>query len=122
MFEILGYLTIGLIPGLIVVDWAIRGRKHDSTRFWRVRATVVTLATFYLAGYFAVFWGSLLGDYHLFDLSGLGTFTGITGRRTNSTGCGVPVTKCTTAPKAWTRSGRITCIRSTRSTSLRSRA
>ena len=76
MFEFLGYLTIGLIPGLIIVDWAIRGRKHDSTRFWRVRATLVTIATFYLAGYFAVFWAALLGDYHLFDLSGLGTWAG----------------------------------------------
>ena len=35
MMDLLGYLTIALIPGLIVVDWAIRGRHHDSTRFWR---------------------------------------------------------------------------------------
>ena len=45
---------------VIVIDWAIRGRKHDSTRFWRVRATLVTIATFYIAGYVAVFWGTLL--------------------------------------------------------------
>ena len=43
MTETLTYLTIGLIPGLILVDWAIRGRKHDSTRFWRLRATLVTI-------------------------------------------------------------------------------
>ena len=30
MTETLTYLTIGLIPGLILLDWAIRGRKHDS--------------------------------------------------------------------------------------------
>ena len=71
MFEILGYLTIGLIPGMIVIDWAIRGRRHDSTRFWRLRATLVTIATFYIAGYVAVFWGTLLGDFHLVDGSGL---------------------------------------------------
>jgi sterol desaturase/sphingolipid hydroxylase (fatty acid hydroxylase superfamily) len=76
MFEIIGYLTIGLIPGLIIVDWAIRRRKHDSTRFWRVRATLVTIATFYIAGYVAVFWGTLLGDFHLVDGSGLGTWGG----------------------------------------------
>jgi sterol desaturase/sphingolipid hydroxylase (fatty acid hydroxylase superfamily) len=76
MFEILAYLTIGLIPGLILIDWAIRGRKHDSTRFWRLRAALVTIATFYIAGYVAVFWGTLLGDFHLVDGSGLGTWAG----------------------------------------------
>jgi len=74
--ELLGYLTIGLIPGFILVDWAIRGNRHASTRFWRIRATVVTIATFYLAGYAAVFWATLLGDFHLFDGSGLGTWAG----------------------------------------------
>ena len=46
MWDLLGYLTIGLIPGIIVIDWALRGRKHDSTRFWRLRATIVTIAIF----------------------------------------------------------------------------
>jgi len=76
MWDLLGYLTIGLIPGAIVIDWLIRGRQHDSTRFWRVRAAVVTIATFYLAGYVAVFWGTLLGDFHMLDGSGLGTWGG----------------------------------------------
>jgi len=76
MWEILGYLTIGLIPGAIVLDWAIRGRRHDSTRYWRVRATLVTIAIFYLSGYFAVFWGTVLGDFHLLDLAGLGAWGG----------------------------------------------
>ena len=76
MIRYLELATLGLIPALIAVDWAIRGRRHDSTRFWRVRATVVTLATFYLAGYVAVFWGTLLGDIHLIDGSILGTWGG----------------------------------------------
>ena len=76
MWDLLGYLTIGLIPGVIIIDWAIRGNKHDSTRFWRIRATLVTIATFYIAGYVAVFWGTVLGDFHLFDGSGLGTWGG----------------------------------------------
>lgn len=74
--DILGILTIGLIPGAILLDWAIRGRKHGSTKYWRVRATLVTIATFYLAGYFALFWGTVLGDFHLLDGSGLGTWGG----------------------------------------------
>jgi sterol desaturase/sphingolipid hydroxylase (fatty acid hydroxylase superfamily) len=76
MIDYLQPLTIALIPALIVIDWAIRGRRHDSTRFWRVRATLVTIATFYFAGYVAVFWGTFLGDFHLIDGSGLGTWAG----------------------------------------------
>jgi sterol desaturase/sphingolipid hydroxylase (fatty acid hydroxylase superfamily) len=76
MWNLLGYLTIALIPGAILVDWLIRGRRHDSTRWWRVRATVVTAATFFIAGYVAVFWGTVLGDFHLLDGSGLGTWGG----------------------------------------------
>ena len=130
MFEVLGYLTIGLIPGLIIVDWAIRGRKHDSTRFWRVRATLVTIATFYIAGYVAVFWGTILGDFHLIDGSGLGTWGGaLVGILVyelaallvspccarSSTGCGSPATRCTTVPRAWMRSAPTICTRWTRS-------
>ena len=76
MNEALTYLTIGLIPGLIIIDWAIRGRKHASTRFWRLRASLVTIATFYIAGYVAVFWGTTLGEFHVFDGSKLGTWAG----------------------------------------------
>lgn len=76
MWDLLGYLTIGLIPGAIVLDWLIRGRRHDSTRFWRVRATLVTVATFYISVYVAVFWGTVLGDFHLLNGAGLGTWGG----------------------------------------------
>lgn len=74
--EYLSTLTLGLIPGLILIDWMIRGRKHSSTRYWRLRATLVAIATFYIAGYVAVFWAALLGDFHLIDGSGLGTWIG----------------------------------------------
>jgi sterol desaturase/sphingolipid hydroxylase (fatty acid hydroxylase superfamily) len=76
MIDIIGYLTLGLIPGIIIVDWALRGKGHDSTRFWRIRATVVTVSTFYLAGYIALLWGTLFGDYYVFDGSRLGTWGG----------------------------------------------
>jgi len=76
MYDLLGYLTIGLIPGLIIFDWAIRGRQHGSTRLWRFRGTLVTIAIFYWAGWVAAFWGTLLGDFHLIDGSGLGTWGG----------------------------------------------
>ena len=76
MTDYITLLTIGLIPAFILLDWALRGRKHDSTRFWRLRATAVTAVNFFFAGYVATAWGTLLGGFHLFDLSGLGTWGG----------------------------------------------
>lgn len=80
MNNTLEIMTIGPIPAFLVLDLAIRGKRHDSTRFWRLRATAVTAANFFLAGYVAVFWsvfwGTLLGDFHLYDGSGLGTWGG----------------------------------------------
>jgi sterol desaturase/sphingolipid hydroxylase (fatty acid hydroxylase superfamily) len=76
MYDYIEPLTIGLIPTLIALDWGIRGRKHDSTRFWRLRASLVTVAVFYIAGYSALFWGGVFGEYHLLDGSGLGTWSG----------------------------------------------
>ena len=74
--QYLELITIALIPGIIALDWIIRGRQHGSTRFWRARALLVTVAAFYIAGYSALFWGTLLGDFHLLDGSGLGTWAG----------------------------------------------
>ncbi len=77
MNEILTLITIGLIPAFILLDWAVRGRKHGSTRFWRLRASIVTLVIFLISVYVATLWGTLLGDYHLLDLSSLGTWGGV---------------------------------------------
>jgi sterol desaturase/sphingolipid hydroxylase (fatty acid hydroxylase superfamily) len=76
IWHLVGQLTLGLIPGLIIVDWFVRGHTHDSTRFWRVRATLVTVAVFFIAGYVAVFWGAVLGDFHLIDGRRLGPWAG----------------------------------------------
>jgi len=76
MIDVLGYVTLALIPGAILLDWAIRGRGHGSTRFWRLRATAVTVAVFLLTGYAAAFWETVLGDFHLFEFGELGPFSG----------------------------------------------
>jgi len=76
MMDWLPNLTLGLIPAFLGLDWAIRGRKHDSTRFWRIRALVMGAVTFYGAGYVALFWATVLGDFHLLDLSWLGDWAG----------------------------------------------
>jgi len=74
--EYMETITIATIPALIIIDWLFRGPRQTPSRYWRLRATAVTVATFFLAGYFAVFWGTLLGDFHLIDGSGLGTWAG----------------------------------------------
>ena len=74
-FSILEPLTIGLIPTLLLLDWAINRRAKSVLR-WRTTGVLVTVANFYLAGYIAVFWNLVFGDLHLFDGSRLGIWGG----------------------------------------------
>jgi sterol desaturase/sphingolipid hydroxylase (fatty acid hydroxylase superfamily) len=76
MYELLEYATLALIPGFILLDLLWRSRRYETTRFWRARATLVTVAIFFFTGYVAAFWGTLLGDFHLLDGSGLGALGG----------------------------------------------
>lgn len=76
MNELLGNITLGLIPAFILLDLVYRHRHYAATRFWRLRALGVTVAIFFFTGEVAAFWGTLLGDYSLLDLSGLGVVGG----------------------------------------------
>jgi sterol desaturase/sphingolipid hydroxylase (fatty acid hydroxylase superfamily) len=78
MYELLEYLSIGLIPGFIALDLVWRSRRYSAARFWRIRATLVTIGIFFFTGYAAAFWGVLLGDFHLLDGAGLGAVGGAT--------------------------------------------
>lgn len=72
MYETIGYITLGLIPGFMLLDLIYNSRSYEKPRFWRTRATLVTVAIFYFTGYAAEFWSWLLNDFHLMDISGLG--------------------------------------------------
>lgn len=76
MFELLEYLTLGLIPGFILLDFVLRARKYETARWWRLRATLVTVGIFFFTGEVAYLWGNLFGDFHLFEGSRLGTVGG----------------------------------------------
>jgi len=76
MFETIATYTPLLIPAFLLLDFVIQRRRYQKPRFWRARALLVTVAIVFWTGEVAMFWGNLLGDYHLFDLSGLGTFAG----------------------------------------------
>jgi len=65
-----------LIPGFLLLDLVVQRRRYRKPRFWRLRGLAVTVAIFFFTGYVAAFWGGLFGDFHLFDLSGLGIVAG----------------------------------------------
>lgn len=65
-----------LIPAFLLLDLLWQARRYERIRFWRLRATAVTALIFVWTGEVAAAWSWLLGDYHLFDLSGLGTLAG----------------------------------------------
>ena len=76
MFESIAIWIPALIPAFLLLDLVVQRRSYTKPRFWRLRGLAVTAAIFVLTGYVAAAWATLLGDYHLFDLSGLGTFAG----------------------------------------------
>jgi sterol desaturase/sphingolipid hydroxylase (fatty acid hydroxylase superfamily) len=76
MFELLGWITLALIPGFLLLDFVWQSRRYGKTRHWRLRGLLVTVAIFFFTGEVALWWGNLLGDFHLIDGSGLGIWGG----------------------------------------------
>jgi sterol desaturase/sphingolipid hydroxylase (fatty acid hydroxylase superfamily) len=76
MYEYLEYLTAAFIPGFIALDLVYRRRAYASPRGWRVRASAVTIGTFFLSGWVAAFWGWLFDGVGLFNGARLGTLGG----------------------------------------------
>jgi sterol desaturase/sphingolipid hydroxylase (fatty acid hydroxylase superfamily) len=76
MFEIIELASLACIPGFIVLDMITRARTFETPRFWRLRATLVTVFTFGLSVAVTLFWAGLLGERHLFDGAKLGVLGG----------------------------------------------
>ena len=76
MLDIIGTITLALIPAFLLLDFVIHRRQYNKTRHWRLRGLLVTVAILFFSGEVAAFWGTILGDFHLFDFGGLGTFGG----------------------------------------------
>ena len=76
MYDVLGYLTLALIPAFILLDLVHRHRRFVTPRFWRLRALVVTVGIFVLTSWIAGMWGELFEGISLLDLSGLGALGG----------------------------------------------
>jgi len=76
MYEILGPLTVAIIPAFLLLDFVARKRKYPATAAWRLRGALVTLAIFLFTGEVAALWGRLTEGHSLLDLSGLGAAGG----------------------------------------------
>ena len=79
MIDTIEPLTLALIPGFLLLDFFIQRRHYNSTRHWRLRAALMTVAIVIISGEVAAFWGNLFGETHLFDLGGLGLWGVIPG-------------------------------------------
>jgi len=76
MFEAIAPYIALLIPAFLLLDYVVQKRRYHKPRFWRTRALAVTVAIFFFTGQVAAWWAQLFGDFHLFNLSGLGTIAG----------------------------------------------
>lgn len=76
MYDVLGYLTLALIPAFILLDLVHRHRQYETPRYWRLRALLVTVGIFFFTGWVAGLWGQLFEGLSLFDLSSLGAIGG----------------------------------------------
>ena len=76
MYETIAIYIPLLIPAFLLLDYVVQSRRYIKPRFWRTRALAVTVGIFFFTGEVALFWGTLLGDFQLLDLSGLGIAAG----------------------------------------------
>lgn len=76
MSETLEMLALATIPLFLLLDLLYRARHFATTRWWRVRAFFVTAVTFAFSIVVATFWGGVVGDRTLLDLSGWGMLGG----------------------------------------------
>ena len=79
MIDLLEPITLALIPGFLLLDFIVQRRPYRKPRHWRLRGALVTLANFYFTGQVTLFWGNLLGEWHLLDLSGSGLWGAVPG-------------------------------------------
>ena len=76
MIGLIEAITLALIPGFLLLDFVVQKRKFNKTKHWRLRGFLVSAAIILFSGEVALFWGKIFGDFHLFNLTGLGMFAG----------------------------------------------
>ncbi len=74
--EIAGWVGLGSLPVFIAWDLGKPSRRFETPRYWRLRAAVATVVTFFVALYAGEAWGNVLGDGSLVNGAALGTWGG----------------------------------------------
>ena len=76
MIDLLAIFPLAVIPAFMLLALVHEARRFDKPRWWKTRMTLATAAV--VAGSMGVagFWGSVLGDFHLFDFGHMGTWAG----------------------------------------------
>jgi len=70
--QTLELITLLLLPAALVLDLVHRAQPYAPTRWWRLRALVVSAAAFALSIATATMWGGVFGGFALIDGSVLG--------------------------------------------------
>lgn len=76
MFELMETITLALIPTFLLLDFVWRARKYETTRFWRLRGLLMAIGVVLFSGEIALWYGKLLGNFHLFEGAGLSIWGG----------------------------------------------
>jgi sterol desaturase/sphingolipid hydroxylase (fatty acid hydroxylase superfamily) len=74
--DLLTWISWLLLPAFLALDLAVRARRYETPRRWRLRAFLVTAGAFAFSLKVGEAWGALLPAASLFDLSGLGAVGG----------------------------------------------
>ena len=73
---LIDYAALWLLIPFVGLDLVMQARRYYRPRWWRVRATAISLLAFVVSVAVTLGWGSLLRDVRLLDGSRLGTIGG----------------------------------------------
>ncbi len=76
MIDFLTFLPLALIPAFMLLALVYEARRYAKPPWWKTRMTLATTAVIAGAVVITGFWGTVLGDAHLFNGAGLGTWAG----------------------------------------------
>jgi sterol desaturase/sphingolipid hydroxylase (fatty acid hydroxylase superfamily) len=76
LIDIATWATLACLPAFLVLDLVYKARPYYRPRFWRLRATAVTIVAIALSFVLPAYLAKLTGEWTLFNLSSLGVWGG----------------------------------------------
>jgi sterol desaturase/sphingolipid hydroxylase (fatty acid hydroxylase superfamily) len=74
--QIAEIVALASLPAFLLLDLIVRHRRFDATRFWRLRAFLVSAGIIGLSIAVGLLWGKVFGGFSLIDGARLGTVGG----------------------------------------------